>query len=100
VWVRKEQFELMISFAATLAEDFFRADKLTSVAIDGHAPLQIRRLRDLETFLDHLAILEPVNASSKMGESAMAHRSNVIGFAPDGPRGVAAWVQGQRIAAT
>jgi uncharacterized protein (DUF58 family) len=99
-WSRKEQFELMLSFAATLAEDFFRADKLTSVAIDAHAPGQIRRLRDLETFLDELAILEPANAIARTGESVMAQRSNVIGFAPEGPHGVAAWVQGERIAAT
>ena len=59
-WVRAEQFELMLSFAATLAEDLFRGEKLASVALDADAPRPVRRVRDLETFLDELAAVAPL----------------------------------------
>ena len=59
VWTRPEQFELLIRLAATLSEDFFRAGCLASVAIDDEAPLPVRRVHDLELWLDRLAVAQP-----------------------------------------
>jgi len=100
MWNRQEQFEVLVSFAATLVEDLFRSDKLSSVALDAEPPVFIRRLRDLEAFLDRVALLEPTKAAAGGAAGATAQRANLITFAPDGPHGVAAWVHGQKLAAT
>lgn len=99
IWSRPEQFELMASFVATLVEDLFRADKLTSVAVDDESPAAVRRVRDVEAFLDRLAELTPRTMTVGAEISIAAQRTNLITLAPDGPRGVAAWVHGQKIAA-
>ncbi|MEO6002307.1 MAG: DUF58 domain-containing protein [Opitutus sp.] len=99
IWSRNEQFELLVSFVATLIEDLFRADKLTSVALNNEAPTPVRRLRDVEAFLDRLAELEPARGATNAQSGSGTSRTNLITLAPDGPRGVAAWVQGQKIAA-
>jgi hypothetical protein len=88
---------LLVSFCATLAEDLFRAGRLTDVAIDAAPPVAVRRLRDLEDFLDHLAVVEPRGAASASGEWLVA-KQNVLTFAPDGARGVAAYVNGNKAA--
>ena len=107
VWTRAEQFELLISFCATLAEDMFRAGQLTTLAIDAEPPAPIRRLRDLEDFLDRLATIAPRTAASEAAGSESNHpfaaatevaRLNVLTFAPDGARGVAAYVNGTKAA--
>jgi uncharacterized protein (DUF58 family) len=98
-WTRPEQFELLVSFAATLTEDLFRSDKLTSVALDNAAPVPVRRVRDLEAWLDQLAVLEPTARSGPVEDRGGTQRTNLITFAPDGPRGVAAWIKGQKLAA-
>jgi uncharacterized protein (DUF58 family) len=98
-WSRPEQFELLVSFAATLTEDLFRADRLTSVAIDDAAPVPIRRVRDLEAWLDELAVTDPTSKSGLGEDRTATRRTNLITFAPEGPRGVAAWVKGQKMAA-
>lgn len=98
-WPRREQFELMVSFAATLAEDLFRADKLASVALDQTAPVSVRRVRDLEAWLDQLAMLEPMTKNRESVGRPSTQRNDLITLAPDGPRGVAAWVAGQKMAA-
>lgn len=97
-WSRPEQFELLVSFAATLTEDLFRTDKLTTVSLDDALPTPIRRVRDLEAWLDELAVVEPT-VENGLGETrSVTQRTNLITFAPDGPRGVAAWVKGQKMA--
>ncbi|HWA87515.1 MAG TPA: DUF58 domain-containing protein [Opitutus sp.] len=112
-WVRDEQFELLVSFAATLAEDLFRGDRLASVALGAEPAAAVRRVSDLEAFLDRLAVVEreaeagrKPEAGSKRSEDGGRevgeggrHGRKVITFAPDGPRGVAAWVDGEVIAA-
>lgn len=107
-WSRAEQFELLISFAATLAEDLFRAERLIGAAIDDSPPMPVRRVRDLETFLDRLAVAKPASDEKSWpvavgrgedGAAARAGRRNLITFAPDGVRGVAAILEGRRIAA-
>lgn len=112
VWSRPEQFELLCGLAGTLAEDLFAAGRLRSVSINGGPWREVRRMRDVEAFLDELARLEPVapaRAGSRPplgtlspfppGEGrAAAPGPNVVTFAPEGARGVAAYVDGQKTA--
>ena len=108
LWPRAEQFELLVSFCATLAEDLFRTGRLTGVALDTEPPAPVRRLRDLESFLDRLAVVEPRALAAKAGSdsnhpfaaatSTEVARWNVLTFTPDGARGVAAYVNGNKAA--
>ena len=104
VWTRPEQFELLVGFCATLAEDLFRAGQLTAAAIDDEPPLPIRRVSDLEALLDRLAEVQPRKATDETTErdggapSPTNQRKNVLTFAPDGARGVAAYVDGEKTA--
>lgn len=95
VWPRPEQFELLVGLAATLAEDLFRAGTLLGVAVGDEAPAPVRRLRDLELFLDRLAVVEPGPAPLAAASGAPP---NAVTFAPDGTRGVNAFLHGQLIA--
>jgi len=99
VWVRPEQFELLISLVATMAEDLFRGGRLLSVAIDAAPPQSIRRLHDLELFLDQLAVVTPSPGAAVGRGVGGASKHNVITFGPDGPRGVAAYIGNQKAAA-
>jgi uncharacterized protein (DUF58 family) len=102
-WPRAEQFELLLAFAGSLAEDLFRAGALMSVTLNDRAPRAVRRVRDLEAFLDELAVLqprevtEPVVATPETGGEQRG-RKHLLTFAPDGPRGVCAFVDGQKAA--
>lgn len=109
VWTRAEQFELLVSFAATLAEDLFRAGRLDAVALNNDASALVRRVRDVELFLDQLALVQPVettyvgsrppypiNAGSD--RRALLSRKNLLTFSPDGARGIVAYVDGQKMA--
>lgn len=103
VWARPEQFELLCSFAVTLAEDLFKAGRLGTVAIDREPAQPVRRVRDLEAFFDRVALLAPAPprpaASASPFAPAPAPRSrNLLTFAPDGARGVAAYVDGHKAA--
>jgi uncharacterized protein (DUF58 family) len=108
LWPREEQFELLVSFCATLAEDLFRTGRLTGVALDAEPPAPVRRLRDLENFLDQLAVVEPRAVAAEAGSDSRhpfaaatpteVARWNVLTFAPDGARGVAAYVNGNQAA--
>jgi uncharacterized protein (DUF58 family) len=97
MWPHPEQFELLVSFAATLAEDLFRAGRLVSVAIDADAPVPVRRGHDLELWLDKLAVARPTESAATAGDRVIA-KQNVMTFAPEGARGVAAFVDGQKAA--
>ncbi len=116
-WPREEQFELLCRLAATLAEDLFTAGRLIGAAVNQEEPLVIRRVRDLESFLDRLAVLEwdaeigsqspeararapePRTQDSELKTDAPSRpRRNVITFAPEGSRGVAAYVDGEKTA--
>jgi uncharacterized protein (DUF58 family) len=98
-WSRPEQFELMCSLAATMAEDLFRAGRLASVAFNNEAPLPVRRMHDLERFLDRLALVKPEAPSYQSPAGAPSvRRANVLTFAPDGARGVLAYVDGEKAA--
>ena len=97
VWKRPEQFELLVSLAATLAEDLFRAGRLVATAVDAEPPRPVRRVHDLELFLDKLAVVRPVESTTPGGEQPAA-KQNVLTFAPDGARGVLAYVDGEKAA--
>ena len=98
-WPRPEQFELMCSLAATLAEDFFRAGRLVAVAIDAEPPLPVRRRHDLDCFLDRMALINPSTTTYPVPSTEpTSRRTNLMSFAPDGARGVAAYLDGAKTA--
>jgi uncharacterized protein (DUF58 family) len=99
-WPRPEQCELMISLAATLAEDLFREGRLAWVEIVPDAPRRVRRVADLEAVLDRLARIpdggETVAPQPKRGGGAEPpERHNRLRFMPEGSRGVGAFLDGQ-----
>ncbi|MBM3854683.1 MAG: DUF58 domain-containing protein, partial [Verrucomicrobia bacterium] len=98
VWPRPEQFELLIGFVATLAEDLFRGGQLRDVAIDAEPPRPVRRVHDLEMLLDRLAEVRPAAQVAAPAAEAMVARLNLMTFAPEGTRGVAALVDGRKAA--
>ncbi|PTY03220.1 DUF58 domain-containing protein [Opitutaceae bacterium EW11] len=120
-WKREEQFELLCSFAATLAEDLFKSDRLRAVGVSGGSMMPVRSLRDVELFLDRLAVAtmpEPEEASPDVSRNEIVvtpadrvrggaavpglhHQRwrNLLTFGPDGIRGVAAYLHGERAAA-
>ncbi len=103
VWTRPEQFELLMSFVATLAQDLFRAGRLQSAAIDGGPQVAVKRVADLDAFLDRLAEAQPLAPAPGGPPAAVAPeraRQNLMTFEPDGARGVCAHVNGIKVAAT
>lgn len=92
LWTRPEQFELLCSFAGTLAEDLFAGGRLFGVTVNGGAVRDIRKVRDVEAFLDDLANLQPLTVMEH--PTAPGSARNVITFAPQGARGVTAYVDG------
>lgn len=100
-WPRPEQFELLVSFTATLAEDLFRAGKLRTVAINDEAPAAVRHLRDVEAFLDRLAVVAVMTAghSRPLETGKSVSGKNLLTFAPEGLHGVSAYLDGNKAAA-
>lgn len=106
LWPRAEQFEQLCRFAATLAEDLFTTGRLGTIAFDLESPRLVRSVRDLEAFFDRLAQLETRRTSGRpsappfSGAGGEAARGRLtLTFAPEGTRGVAAYVNGQKAAA-
>jgi uncharacterized protein (DUF58 family) len=99
LWPRPEQFELACSLAGTMAEDLFAAGRLRGVVLPDGSWLDTRRLRDVEAWLDALARLEPGQEhGARSKEQGVGQTRNVITFAPDGARGVSAYVEGRKTA--
>lgn len=113
VWTRPEQFELLCGFVGTMAEDLFAAGRLRGLSIDGGPTVETRRMRDLEALLDELACLQPQlrvvggmsssrEVSRERGEgippTSKTREHDIITFAPEGARGVAAYVNGHKAA--
>ncbi|MDI1336077.1 MAG: DUF58 domain-containing protein [Lacunisphaera sp.] len=105
VWTRPGQFELLCSFAGTMAEDLYAAGRLRGVSVNGGPLIDTRRLRDVEAFLDELALLEPVGEGGgvppsfpRVGGTPPPASKNTITFVPEGARGVAAYVDGHQTA--
>jgi uncharacterized protein (DUF58 family) len=100
-WGRPDQFELLMSFAATLAQDLFVAGRLQSAAVDGGAQVAMRRVADLESFLDRLSEARPQpSGRAAPADGAARTRFNLLTFEPEGTRGVAAFVNGSKTATT
>jgi uncharacterized protein (DUF58 family) len=103
VWTRPEQFELALGLAATLAEDLFKQERLRAVMVDEEPAQTVRRLRDVESFLDRLAVLQPSERAGRPGGEAatrvLTGPRRVLRIEPQGARGVAALLDG-KIAAT
>ena len=98
-WSQPEQFERLCSFAATLAEDLFATGRLRAVALADSPPQEIRRLHELEGFLDQLALLK-LSADAVPAGVGPPRRAfgNIITFSPTGTHGVNASLDGQIIA--
>jgi len=92
LWNRPEQFEILCRFAGTLAEDLFATGRLQGVSVNGGEVRDIVKVRDVEAFLDDLACLVPLVAVDK--PAFPGGTRNVITFAPEGGRGVTAYVDG------
>jgi uncharacterized protein (DUF58 family) len=111
LWTDGDQFELLCSFCVTLAEDLFTTGRLGTVAIDSAAPRPIRSVRDLEAFFDELADLTPRKPTGRPSRAPFADTDTVrtagssaghkltLTFVPEGHRGVAAYVNGEKAAA-
>lgn len=93
LWRQPEQFELLCRFAASLAEDLFAAGRLRTVQVNGGPVRSVRGTREVEAFLDDLAVVTPLT-DFPTGRSALPASCNLITFAPDGLRGVLAHVDG------
>jgi len=99
IWKNEAQFETLCSFAATLAEDFFKQGKLEAVAFGGEPAAPVRTVRDLEVFLDRLSLLQPEKDEQALAVARPAKR-NILTFAPEGSRGIVAYVDGEKAATT
>ncbi|HRE06489.1 MAG TPA: DUF58 domain-containing protein, partial [Opitutaceae bacterium] len=98
LWPRPEQFELMVGLVSTLAEDLFKRGRLGRVTIGAEPPRLMRRLQDVEALLDRLAVLEPVESRTANESRGPGRARSVLVFAPEGARGVAAYLDGQKAA--
>lgn len=98
-WERAEQFEVLVSFAATLGEDLFRTGRLAAVRINDEAPRRIRERRDLDDWLDTMAVLAPMEiTATQTQDKALRPQRNTITFAADGQTGVVALIDGEKTA--
>ena len=57
VWKDAEQFEILCSFAASLAEDLYMEHSLWGTAINDEPLMPVKKLSDLHGFMEQLARL-------------------------------------------
>ena len=99
LWTRPEQFELALGLAATLAEDLYKQERLRCVSIDDEPPRAVRRLRDVECFLDRLALLERRDSNDNRrtppSGASCAQSRRVLRIEPQGVRGAVAILDGK-----
>ncbi|WP_269540236.1 DUF58 domain-containing protein [Cerasicoccus fimbriatus] len=91
IWREPAQFERLCSFAASLAEDLFRESRLVGVAMNDEPLLVIKRLHDLQLFLEMLARAEPTPGYKSASEH---YGSNLITFKPGTKNQVHAYLTG------
>jgi hypothetical protein len=58
----------------------------------------MRRVHDLELLLNRLALVQPAVLAETVPGSGVVARQNLLTFVPEGARGVAAYVDGQKAA--
>jgi uncharacterized protein (DUF58 family) len=103
-----EQFERLCSFAASLGEDLFKLGRLRAVAVGDDAWRPIHQSRDLEFFLDRLALAQlttkenhdRVSVTDFQRRGDRSRLRNVIAFRSEGAHGISAYVNGERTATT
>lgn len=99
LWPRAEQFEIALGLAATLAEDLYKQERLRCVSIDDEPPRVVRRLRDVESFLDRLALLErrerPEGGRTPQSRASASGSRQVLRIEPQGVRGAVAILDGK-----
>ena len=93
LWKLGEQFEVLCSFAASIAEDLYMESRLWGVAVNDEPVLSINRLSDLHHLLARLAILEPVDHYTEQSATLGA---TVITFGPGNGKSVHAYVGGSK----
>lgn len=84
LWMDREQFERMCSFAATLAEDLFQKDQLRAAQVAGEKRILVGAIEDLYTFLDQLGSVELKQLDSV--KSSPRQLNDMVRFLP-GPNG-------------
>jgi uncharacterized protein (DUF58 family) len=95
-WPDAAQFERALSLCATLAEMLFREGSLHAVALDGEPPRAVRRVRDLEDWLDRISLVQLGKVTP--GPAIIPTRGNLMTFRPDGGTGVVAIIHGEKAA--
>lgn len=75
-WQEAWRLDLLCSFAASLAEDLFKEGRLLEVSINEQPAQPIRRMHDLQLFLEQLAVLE----ADKKEAERKAGSPNLITF--------------------
>lgn len=95
LWISEAQFENLLRFVGTLAEDLFARSQLRGFAINEEARHLVRRHTDLEQFLDRLAQLEPHTKSIR--QDMLLDRTTLT-FTPYGQTGVSARLGGVEFA--
>lgn len=91
----EELFEQLCSLACSLADDLFHLGRLDSARVLGVDVIAVRCLRDLHSFYDQLAILEP--AKSVPARSDFQSKRNCITFRPLRKSGIALFVDETQI---
>lgn len=98
-WSGEAQFEVFVRFAATLAEDLFRAGRLVAAKIDDGVVQPIRHWRDLESWLDAISVLRmKTEKTEESPRELYSVKRNLITFAPEGSAGVVALIDGKKAA--
>lgn len=93
VWSDAEQFEVLCSYVASLAEDLFRQGHLIATVINDGPLTPTVRLADLQRFLEDLSQLAPVEHGNA---SPVSLSQNVITFKPGSGKHVFAYVDGEQ----
>ncbi len=95
IWQDEDSFEKMCSLAASLAEDFFLSGQLDACMVQGRLVQKVKRLADLDTFLDELARLEIEDSPS---QNELGGFNNRVVFKPTSIGKVGAFINGIEIA--
>lgn len=79
LWPDDTQYEALCSFAASLAEDIFQDGRLLGFAVNDEPVQPLKRLHDLQLFLERLALLERTDNYAAAPDSG---GRNLITFRP------------------
>ncbi|MEM8550512.1 MAG: DUF58 domain-containing protein [Verrucomicrobiota bacterium] len=94
LWQEGEQLDKLCAFAASLAEDLFRAGRLIATAINDQQMIPVKRLHDLQAFMRELAMIKPQDQVNPPTELSVP---NVIHFRPGSGTEVTAHLEGNAV---